>query len=45
MLQITYTQFIDPHYDGIQIQINLISFSSEINKLSPLKGFEPGTSW
>ena len=39
----TYAQFMDPHYDSIQIWINLISFLSEINKFSPLLGFEPRT--
>ena len=35
---------MDPHYDGIQIEIIKIPFYSEINKFSPLPGFEPGTT-
>ena len=43
-----YAQFIDPHYDGIQIQIyqnkndKFIKFPVRINKFYPLTEFDPG---
>ena len=39
----TYAQFIDPHYDGIQIQINN-SFLFRINNSLPCRDLNPGPS-